>query len=529
MRRKGNILSGYFKYCIVLLCLVMFSSCSYEQAEFSFILGTEPETIDPAISTGVPEGRIERGLFEGLTTSRPTDLKNMPGMAKSWEISEDGLVYTFHLRAAQWSNGDPVTAHDFVWSWRRVLEPETAAQYAYMLWYIKNARLYNEGKLQDFSQVGIEAPDAKTVRIVLENPTPFFLYITSFQTLLPVNRRCVEKHGSNWIKPENIVVNGPFTLEEWRMRDRLLLVKNHSYWDKENVRLNSIEALTVENTNTSFNLYMTGRAQWTDSNGMPLNIMDKLIKRPDCHIAPYLGVYFIRCNVTEPPLNDVRIRKALAMTIRKDQITERVTRAGQIPADSFVPPGLPDYEGPEGIHYDPEAAKKLLAEAGYPNGENFPELVYLYNTFEAHRDIAEVLQEQWRKYLGIHVELENQEWKVYLNSQRSLDYQLSRAAWIGDYPDPNTFLDMFITDGGNNNTGWSNQRYDELIRSAALEKESRKRMEIFRQAEKLLIEEELPVIPIYFYVSQHLHGPEVKGIHQNILDKMMLKYAYIKK
>ena len=514
---------------LLIILIIIISNCSYEKADFTFILGTEPETLDPALSTGVPEGRIERALFEGLTISNPKDLSNIPGMAEDWEISSDGLTYTFHLRNAYWSNGEKVTSYDFIYSWERVLNPNTGAQYSYMLWYIKNAKLYNEGKLKDFSKVGVKAPDPKTLVVTLEHPVPYFLSITSFDTLMPVNKHCVETYGPNWIKPENIVVNGPFKLVEWRMRERIVLEKNPLYWDKDNVKLNRIVALPVENTNTNFNLYITGVAQWTDSNGIPLNIVDKIRKRPDSHIAPYLGTYFIRINVTKPPLNDVRIRKALAMSIDKKEITDKVMKAGQIPADHFVPPGLKGYKSPKGIHFNPAKAKQLLKEAGYPDGKNFPKITYLYNTFEAHRDIAEVLQEQWHKYLGIKVEILNQEWKVYLNSMNKLDYDLCRSAWIGDYPDPNTFLDMFITNGGNNNTGWSNKEYDFLIHQASLERDPEKRMQLFYQAEKILIEDELPIIPLYFYVSHHLKHPCVRGIYQNILDKLMLKFVWIDK
>lgn len=493
-----------------------------------FANGTEPETLDPAIITGVPESRLIRALYEGLTTQDPATLAIKPGVAESWEVSPDGLTYTFHLRKdAKWSNGDPVTAEDFDFAYRRALVPETAAQYAYQLFYIAGAEDFNAGKLKDWAQVGVKVVDPYTIVLTLRARTAFWLELCAFQTLSPVNRKCIDTWGDDWVKPGKIVTNGAFVPTEWRMQDRITLEKNPYYWDKENVHLDRIRILPVDQANAAINLYETRGVEFMEESTVPRPLLDVLLKRDDMHRAPYLGTYFVRCNVTKPPFTDVRVRKAFAMAIDGQAIVEHITKGGELPAHTYVPPGLPGYAGPKGLAFDVEAARALLAEAGFPGGRGFPHVSYLYNTSQNHKDIAEVLQAQWEKNLGVKVELVNQEWKVYLNSQRKLDYQLSRSAWIGDYADPNTFLDMFVTGGGNNNTGWSNAEYDAAIRAAADEADPARRMEIFRGAEKLLVEDELPIWPIYYYVSLNLYPRHVKGIPPNILNLIDLKYVEV--
>ncbi len=517
-----------------LLPLFAMGCITYEKGDFAIVLGTEPQSLDPALVTGVPEGRVIRGILEGLTTSDPQTLEPVPGVAESWEISDDGLVYTFHLRQAQWSDGASLTAHDFDFAWERVLRPETGAEYGYMLWYVRGAEDYQKGRQGNWSEVGTEVPDDNTFVVTLENPTPFFLDITSFYTASPVPAHKVRELGDAWAREENIVTNGPFYLADWRHRERLLLKRDPLYWDVANVPAGAIELLTVESIPTNFNLVLTGAAHWTDRNGIPNNFVANVLAGEASKVrplavrrGPYLGTYFVRCNVNEPPLDDVRVRKALAMSIDQADITEYVTRAGEMPAHVMVPPGIEGYGGVRGLSFDPEGARELLTQAGFPGGDGFPRLVYLFNTSEAHRGVAEVLQAQWKEYLGIDVELENQEWQVYLDNQTNLRYQLSRSAWIGDYPDPNTFLDMWMTGGGNNRTGFSNARYDSLVVAAGAESDPVERAEILAECEKILVEEELPILPIYHYVSLHLYDPRLKGVQNNVLDKMMLKYIYL--
>jgi len=501
-----------------------------DRADLVFLNGAEPETLDPSLITGQPEMRIGEALFEGLTAFDEHG-QVVPGVAEKWDISPDGRVYIFHLRKnARWSNGDPVTAPDFRDSWRRTLAPDTGSEYAYQLYYIHNGRPFNEGKLTDFSRTGVVALDDWTLQVTLDNPTPFFLELCASTPLFPVHLPSVEKWGDNWIKPGHLVGNGPYRLDEWRINDRVRLVKNPFYWDATHVGMQTIDALPTSRATTAFNFYAAGQADLIMDKGLvPPALMTDLRKRPDFHSAPFLGNYFIRFNVTRPALKDPRIRRALALVIDKRLIVEKITRAGELPANSLVPPGCAGYQPPPGLERNPEEARRLLAEAGYPGGKGFPLLTYLYSEGELNEAIAVELQSMFRQELGINISLERQEWKVYLNSMNSLDFDLCRSSWVGDYDDPNTFLDMFVTDGGNNRTGFANPKYDQLIADAAREVDQKKRFDIFRQAEQMLISEEAPICPIYFWVGiQFYNGDRLGGIAANLLDEHPLQRMYWK-
>jgi len=512
------------------LCLSFFGGCSLDDLKprkagrETFVLnnGSEPQTLDPALMTGVPEMTVAEALFEGLTAYDPKTLAPVPAAAESWEVSADGLRYTFHLRRCFWSDGTPVTAHDFVYAWERVLRPETAAQYAYQLFYIKNGRAYNSGTLKDFSQVGVRASDERTLVVELEAPTPFFVSLTSFGTLYPVKRECVERHGDSWTRPGNLVGNGAFVLREWRQNRYILLERNAHYW--EPARMPRIKVLAVDNSDTALKMYITGEVDYLKS--VPALKVPILRKRPDCRCCPYLGISFLRVNVTRKPLSDPRVRHALSLAIDREAICRNILRGGHVPAVSFTPPGLPGYEPPKRKLSDPEVARRLLAEAGYPVGRGFPEIRYLYNTSETHRQIAVEIQDAWRRNLGIRVSLVNQEWKVYLKTIELLDYDVARGGWIGDYLDPNTFLDLFVTGGGNNRTGWSNADYDRHIRAAA-RSGGAERVAHFHRAESILLDE-MPVIPLYYSANVYLVRPDVEGLYDNILDVHPMKYLSIK-
>jgi oligopeptide transport system substrate-binding protein len=518
---------------LVLAVLTLCSGCSPQpRAVLVFLNGAEPETLDPALITGQPEGRVANALFEGLLTFDQSG-KLQPGMAESWTVSEDGRIYTFTLREGlTWSDGTPLTARDFVESWRRTLDPATASEYAYQLHYIKNARAFNEGKSADFSQVGVSAPDEQTLRVELENPTPFFADLCAFVTLLPVPLHVIREHGDDWIKPGRLVSNGAYVLESWRLNDRIRLRKNPRYWNADAVAMKTIDVLPVSKANTAFNLYSSGQADLMMDKGLvPPALLGEIKKRDDFHAAPFLGTYFLRFNCTKGPFTDPRVRRAFSMVIDKQSIVDRITRAGELAADSFVPPGAGGYEsfgqcGERGV----EEARQLLAEAGFPGGEGFPMVNYLYSEGELNEAIAVELQSMWRQLLGVNVQLLRQEWKVYLNSMSRLDYDIARSSWVGDYPDPNTFLDMFVTGGGNNRTGWSDPRYDQLIAAAAAETDRPARYEILREAEKLLVCEAMPVCPLYFYVGIQLYdSKKLGGIQGNVLDEHPLKAMFWKK
>ncbi len=515
-----------------LLMLVAFAGCgpATKRADLVFLNGAEPETVDPSLITGQPEGRIAQTLFEGLTTFDKTGTP-VPGVAKYWDISPDARVYTFHLRYdARWSDGAPVTAHDFVRSWQRTLAPATASEYAYQLHYIRNGREFNDGKIRDFNEVGVKATDDRTLVVTLENPTPFFLDLCAFVTLMPVPVEVIETYGDEWVKPEYIRGNGAYVLKKWRVNDRLRLEKNPYYWNRDNVAMEAVDVLPISNANTAFNFYASGEADLMMDKGLaPPSLLGELRKREDFHAAPFLGTYFLRFNATKKPFNDPKVRLAFSLVIDKKLIVDKITRAGEQPAPSLVPPGTAGYLPPPGLVRDCDRARILMEEAGYKGGKGFPLITYLLSEGELNQAIAIELQSMWRRELGVNVNLQTKEWKTYLGSLSSIDYDIARSSWVGDYADPNTFLDMFVTDGGNNRTGWSNPVYDTLIADAAAELNQARRFNIFREAEMLLVSREAVICPLYFYVGIQFYDPaKLGGIEANVLDEHPIKAMYWK-
>lgn len=521
----------HFKQYLLLLSSILLVSCANrpDDVDLIFINGAEPQSLDPSIVTGQIEGRLCNALFEGLTTRNQYG-EVVPGMAESWESNQDYTKFTFYLRAdAKWSNGDPITAQDFVDSWRRTLSPELASEYAYIMFFIEGAENFNQNEDVDFSTVGVTAADDHTLVVTLRAPTPFFPSLTSFVTYYPTHKPTVEQYGKGWVKPDRIVNNGAYLLKDWKINDRVELQKNPNYWNAENVRLNRIDALAVSNAGTAFNLYATGQADLILDKGMvPQMLLSELRERPDFHSYTYLGTYFYRFNVTRPPFDNPLVRKALVAAIDRERITRKITKAGEEIATAFTPGGIPGYTPPEGIKFDPAQAKTWLAEAGYPNGEGFPRFHILYNKSDLHEKIALEIQDMWNKTLGVNCELKNQEWASYLQTMRNLDYDVARSSWVGDYNDPNTFLDCFITGGGNNRTGWSNAKYDELIAAAGRETDPATRMQIFQQAETILVREEAPMAPLYYYAGILFYDADrLKGIQPNVLAEHPLREMYI--
>ncbi len=514
------------------MVLLLTGACSDRstQADLVFINGAEPQTLDPALISGQLEGRLSYCLFEGLTRH---NLKGeaIPGIAERWEISPDRRTYTFHLRSdAFWSNGDPVTAGDFVDSWRRVLEPSTDAVYAEILFFIENAEAYQKGKITDFNLVGIKAPDSKTVQVRLTSPTPFFIDLTAFTTYLPVHMPSVRKFGESWARPGNMVCNGPFLLKDWRINDRVIMVRNERYWDAAHVALRRVDALATSQGNTALNLYLTGEADLLLDKGLiPSQILPELRKRRDFHVFNFLGSYFYRFNTTRPPFNNPLVRKAFSASIDRNVIVQKITRGGEAPARSLVPEGISGYQPYPGIDYNPEQARKWLAEAGYPGGKKFPSVSIMYNASQQHAAIAVEVQAMWKRELGVDVELRQQDWPTYLRDMDLLNFDVVRSSWVGDYADPNTFLDCFVTGRGNNRTGWSNPRYDQLLGMAGVESNPQKRFDDMREAEKLLVSEYPPIAPLYFYVGMLCYDPDrLGGIEGNILDEHPIRTIYRK-
>ncbi len=522
-----------------------------ERADFVFNNAAEITTLDPAAVSGIPEGRVMIALYEGLTVRDPKTSEPLPGVAEAWDISRDGKTYVFHLRAdARWSNGERVSAQDFEWSWRRLLTPEIAAPYAYLLGCVSGARAYSrtpEDRL--WTEVGIRAEDGRTLVVELESPTPYFLHLTSLPALFPVHRPTLERARERfpetwqveWVRPENIVTNGPYVVNERRINDRMRLVKNPFYWDERSVGMRTIDVLAVEGLNTILNLYLSGEVDWIDR--APPTLIPRLLPREDFDPVPYLATYFYRVNVTRPALADTRVRRALGLALDRRAICEKITKKGESPSFSLTPLGLAGYPRPEMEHaqrasddsnwqeafeLDCARAAELLAAAGFgPRGRPFPPIEIHYNTSEAHRDIAEVIADGWRRHLGIDARLLNQEWKVYLDSQATLAFDVSRSSWIGDYPDPNTFVELFVTGGENNRTGWSNPRYDALVRDAARELDPARRLELLAAAEAIVLDE-LPVLPIYSYVTQNLVHPRLGGFFENPRDDHFPKFWHWK-
>ena len=538
MIKKINILS---------ITLIFLIGCSenispvdsgLEQQIYHHGNGSEPQGIDPHIVTGVPEHHILISLCEGLTIPNPNPKGSdgyIPGTAESWSISDDGKEYIFKLnKNAKWSNGDPVTADDFVWSWKRILTASLGSQYPDMLYYLVGAYEYHNGQIDNFDEVGVKALDTHTLKVNLKNPTPFFIGLLSHYSTWPVHKETVLKHGDiddrngEWTRPGNFVCNGPFQLKTWELNNKIVVEKNPHYYDASMVRLNEIHYYPVSNVMTEDRMFRAGQLHLTSS--MPTQKCPIYIeeKNPNLKIDPYMGTYFYRINTENETLSDVRVRKALAYSIDRQLLVDKVTQCGQIPAYSFTPPGSNGYQPSTEIPYDPVLAKQLLAEAGYSSDNPFPKLEILFNTNEGHRKVALAIQQMWQNELGIEVELVNQDWKVYLSREMVGDFQISRAGWIGDYEDPNTFLDLMRPNRGNNKTGWENMDFDALVEEANTINDQDKRYELLNEAEKILIDN-MPIIPLYTYVRVYQLSSDVKGFNPHILDHHHPKFIYLER
>ncbi len=540
---KSGLLAHFRAGILAVSAVILLSACGggepqltrVEQGNIDGVLhygnGAEPKGLDPHIVTGVPENHIVSALFEGLVGKHPETLEPIPGVAESWEISPDARRYTFYLREdARWHNGDPVTAEDFRWSWMRLLTPALGAQYNYHLFPIVNAEAYANGEITDFAEVGVTVLDPFTLQVDLREPAAYFLQILDHYSAYPVHRATIEAFGdlsdrlTPWAREGNLVGNGPFRLTEWQINSHVRVEKAETYWDADTVQLNAVVFYPTENLVTEDRMFRDGQLHFTAE-----IVLDKIpvyqAEQPEIvRIVPWLGSYYYMFNTTRPPFDDVRVRKALAMTLDRDLLVESVMQGIVDPSYALVPPDTLGYFPPKTFEYDPDAARALLAEAGYPDGEGFPEFELLYNTQESHRRIAVAIQQMWMRELNIPAQLTNQEWQVYLENQDNLNYDVSRRGWIGDYVDPTTFLEMYVTDGGNNKTGFSDPRYDEIIlREAPATLDRDKRYELYKEAETILIEA-MAILPIYTYKTKHLVDPSVKGMPPNIMDHYNFKF-----
>jgi oligopeptide transport system substrate-binding protein len=493
--------------------------------------GTEPRTLDPQTAQGTPEHHVIMALDEGLVENdRDEQAKEIPGLADQWEHNADYSVWKFHLRAnAKWSNGDPARAQDFIFSYKRILSATLGAPYVDALYILKGARDYAEGRITDFDQVGVKALDDQYLQFELTGPTPYFLSALLHTAWFPVHPSTILKFGriderdTKWTRPGNYVGTGPFMLKAWRENDVIQVVRNPFYWDAANVKLNGINFYSIEDYATQERAFRARQLHKVLQ--APLDKVPYYRRKHPglIRIDPYEGVYFYRINVNRKPLSDPKVRLSLNLAVNRESIVQNVLRAKQKPATGYIPPGMGDYEPLDVIHYDPERARQLLAEAGYPNGKGFPKFNILINTSEAHRVVAEAIQQMWKQELNIDVGIENQEWKVFMDSMNTLTYDIARYGWIGDFMDPVTFLNMWRTGNGNNCTGWSNLTYDRLLDQAAQTADPRQRFATLHQAEQLLLAEP-PGVVIYWYTRFYLLDPSVKNWNPLVLDNHNYKF-----
>jgi len=553
---------------VVLLGTVSCTASKGSLQEVTYNLAGEPGTIDPALILSPTEFDIVVNVFDGLTR---VDNKNVlqPAIAKSWTISADLKTYTFTLRDASWTDGTPVTAYDFEYAWIRALTPELASAYAYQLYYVRGGQAFNKSikvgtkyyvqavdakgnpltkkeggkdvpvpnmakEIDPSKDVGVKALNAKTLKVYLQSPTVYFLGLTAFPTLYPVCKAVVSTNDK-WVSdPTNYVTDGPFKLTQWSHNNRMTLVKNPTYWDKNNVKLTKITYLMVEDEATALSMYQSG--QLDGAGYVPTSELSKLVASGDAQILPLLGIDYYMVNVTKKPFNDVRVRKALTLAIDRKSLTASVTKGGEIPALAFVPYGMPDAlpgssfrkAGQETFFKDNDVAtaKALLAQAGYPNGRGFPVFTVTYRTRNIDKSIAEAIQGMWKQNLGITCTLRSEELGVYLADRQNVNYDFMWTRWSADYMDPNTFLDMYVTNGPNNGTGWSNKTYDALIAKAGVTVDPKARMTMLHAAEKILMTN-LPILPVYYVTNPVLLSKHIKNFYESALAILDWKNAYM--
>lgn len=510
----------------------LISGCSDEAMTddtVRYALESEPSTLDPAKSTALSESNVELALFEGLTRLDEHE-QPQPAAAKSWDISPDGTEYTFHLRDnLLWNDGTPLTAHDFEYAWKRVLDPQTASENAYMMYPLNNGEAFFKQEVSA-DQVGVKALDDKTLYVKLKAPITYFLNLTAFHAYYPVPRHVVEKDPEIWAANDKIVSNGPFVLTHWIHSNQLQFVKNDKYWDKDKVKLENMQWPISESQSTRVSMVESGQANITVE--PPISEQERLTKEGLFKMSPYLGSYYYSFNTQKAPFDNPLVRKAFSMTVDREKLVNNVIKGGKEPAYAWVPPGLTNpitkqdfrREGGNLVEYNPQKARELLSEAGYPNGEGLPPITILYNTNEMHKAVAEVIQAMWKENLNVNVELLNQESKVYLDARNTGNFQVARASWIGDYADPMTFMDVYLDE--NNDGQYHNPLYNDLVRKAQNTNNQEIRMQAMHEAEKILMDDAV-VLPIYYTTQPYIAQPYVKNYRWSILGTIDFKEAYI--
>ncbi|WP_257288450.1 ABC transporter substrate-binding protein [Endozoicomonas sp. SESOKO2] len=495
--------------------------------------GSEPASIDPQKVEGVPGSNITKDLFEGLVT-QDSEGNTIPGQAESWTVSKDNKVFTFKIRdTAKWSNGDPVTAGDFVFAFQRAVDPETASRYA---WFMEIPTIVNASAIvkgqKPADSLGVKAIDDKTFQVTLEQPVPYFIKMLAHQTTFPVPRKVVEKLGDSWTRPGNMVSNGAYKLADWRVNEKIVLERNNNYWNNNETVINKVTYLPLQNT-PELNRYKAGEMDMTYV--IPIEHFKSLKKASpnEVKVTPYLGTYYYSFNTQRKPFDDARVRKALSYAIDRDAITQYVKGQGEKSAYTFTPDTISGFVPPTTAYSKmPQAernaqAKRLMTEAGF--GPDKPlELEILYNTDEAHKKIAIAIAQMW-KPLGVKVTLVNQEWKTFLDSRNDGKFEVARAGWIGDYNEASTMLDLNTSTHGQNDSQFVNEMYDELMAKSRVVTSDEERSHLYTEAEKILADE-MPVAPIYQYVTSRLVKPHVGGYPMsNVEDNVYTRDLYIKK
>jgi oligopeptide transport system substrate-binding protein len=530
----------FFILCIFALVFIA-GGCSPSSSQpaaaeqvIRYNIGAEPATLDPALSTGMTEQTVANALLEGLVRLDKDGLPS-PGVAESWETSPDCRTYTFNLRECYWSNGELLTADDFVYSWLRLLSPETASPYAYQLFYLVNGQEYNSGEVKDPASVGVRAEGKDRLVVTLKDPVPYFLSLTAFPALFPVPESAVSEDPDGWtLTPAGFTGNGPFKLASWEHNKQIVLEKNDRYWDRENVKLEKLVITLVADSNTELAMFENGQIDIAET--PPYREMERLAESGELKVSPDLSNEYYMFNTKVKPFDQVLVRRALSLAIDRESLVTNLTKSGERAAYAFVPPGV---EGPAPGQdfrslgerltggFNPGEARKLLAEAGFPEGRGFPVIQLLLDDNQNHKAVAEAITGMWQEHLGIQSKIIEQEYRVYLSTMFAKDYQVARVGWIADYNDPMTFLDMWVTGNDNNLADWENAEYDRLIGAAAGEVDRAVRNGLMFEAERILMDQ-LPVVPVYYYTNPYLERDTVKGvIHPSFAIFAEFKWAYV--
>lgn len=494
-------------------------------------LASNPQTIDPALNSSTDGAMMIQHMFEGLlkwADSGDGNAKLVNGQAADYTVSDDGLVYTFTLRDdIKWSDGQDVTAEDFVYAWQRVVDPKTAADYNYMIDMVVNANEIMKSE-KDKSELGVKAIDDKTFEVTLTYDCPYFLEVCAFPVTLPIRQDIIEANGDQWtFDPATYIGNGAYKMTEWVQNSYIAVAQNEHYYDIESIGPDTIRFALMDDDNAILASFKSGDLQFIRN--MPVDEIPALKESGELVVVDYIGTYYACFNNSVEPFDDPLVREAFSLVIDRNYIVEQVTRTGEVPATGYVPAGIYDAEGPDGDDFrtnggeyysvaaedyeaNCERARELLAEAGYPNGEGFPTVEYLYNTDDRHKVIGEALQNMWATELGVTVTLNNQDWGVFLETRKDGNFQISRNGWIADYNDPVSFLDMWLTGGGNNDAQYSNAAYDELIQQAKSTSDPQERMDFMHQAEDILMKDDHFSAPIYFYTEKYMLSDDVEGL-----------------